>query len=108
MEDAKELWNTFAKGRQLRGNRALLTSKMIALRTSFVSTPTLSSSRHSLSNFSGVSLLSMLQRRGAGKGKNRKMSSQGYMPNQEGLRKQQALLVSQIMELQFSAVVNIT
>ena len=108
MEDAKELWNTFAKSRQLRGNRALLTSKMIALRTSFVSTPTLSSSRHSLSNFSGVSLLSMLQRRRAGKGKNRKMSSQGYMPNQEGLRKQEALLVSQIKELQFSAVVNIT
>lgn len=34
---------------------------MIPLRTSFESTPTLRSSRHSLSNFSGVSLLSMLQ-----------------------------------------------
>lgn len=39
----------------------MLTNKMIPLRTSFESTPTLRSSRHSLSNFSGVSLLSMLQ-----------------------------------------------
>lgn len=39
----------------------VLTNKMIPLRTSFESTPTLRSSRHSLSNFSGVSLLSMLE-----------------------------------------------
>lgn len=38
-----------------------ITSKMIPLRTSFESTPTFRSSRHSLSNFSGVSLLSMLE-----------------------------------------------
>lgn len=37
------------------------TSKMIPLRTSLESTPTLRSSRHSLSNLSGVSLLSMLE-----------------------------------------------
>lgn len=43
--------------------REALTSKMIPLRTSFESTPTFRSSRHSLSNFSGVSLLSMLQGR---------------------------------------------
>lgn len=35
---------------------------MIPLRTSLESTPTLRSSRHSLSNFSGVSLLSMLKK----------------------------------------------
>lgn len=39
---------------------------MIPLRTSFESTPTFRSSRHSLSNFSGVSLLSMLEAERAG------------------------------------------
>lgn len=39
-----------------------LTNKMIPFKTSFESTPTLRSSRHSLSNFSGVSLLSMLMK----------------------------------------------
>lgn len=42
-------------------NKHGYTSKMIPLRTSFESTPTFRSSRHSLSNFSGVSLLSMLE-----------------------------------------------
>lgn len=36
---------------------------MIPFKTSFESTPTLRSSRHSLSNFSGVSLLSMLKKK---------------------------------------------
>lgn len=39
-----------------------LTNKMIPFKTSFESTPTLRSSRHNLSNFSGVSLLSMLKK----------------------------------------------
>lgn len=46
---------------ETRKEESGLTSKMIPLRTSFESTPTFRSSRHSLSNFSGVSLLSMLQ-----------------------------------------------
>lgn len=40
-----------------------LTNKTIPFKTSFESTPTLSSSRHSLSNFSGVNLFSMLIKR---------------------------------------------
>lgn len=36
---------------------------MVPFKTSFESTPTLRSSRHSLSNFSGVSLLSMLMKK---------------------------------------------
>lgn len=47
---------------------------MIPLRTSFESTPTFRSSRHSLSNFSGVSLLSMLhgKKRARGREEGRK------------------------------------
>lgn len=56
-----------------------LTSKMIPLRTSFESTPTFRSSRHSLSNFSGVSLLSMLQgMEGKGKGGEREEGQRNY------------------------------
>lgn len=40
-----------------------LTSSMTPFRMSLDSTPTLRSSRHSLSNFSGVSLFSMLKRK---------------------------------------------
>lgn len=43
--------------------KTTLTNKMIPFKTSLESTPTLRSSRHSLSNFSGVSLLSMLIKR---------------------------------------------
>lgn len=42
---------------------------MIPFKTSFESTPTLRSSRHSLSNFSGVSLLRMLKQGGEKKSK---------------------------------------
>lgn len=57
--------NAFPFSGTLKDNfffKSTLTSKMIPLRTSFESTPTFRSSRHSLSNFSGVSLLSMLEK----------------------------------------------
>lgn len=78
----KSLSSSTRKDRQFKFSQTeTLTNKMIPFKTSFESTPTLRSSRHSLSNFSGVSLLRILTKRRKNKRftnfKFHKMSNQG-------------------------------